>query len=113
VTVTKPAPDRSRLIPALLPRSEGHQFVIYGDSCSGIPNAPHERTFAQVNAVVARLQPPPSFVMFPGDEIAGLTADPTNWPSNGDTGWTSRWRGWIAGRSRCGTPPETTPPTTP
>lgn len=37
-------------ITALLPKSGGHQFVIYGDSCSGIPNTLHERTFAEVNA---------------------------------------------------------------
>lgn len=37
-------------ITALLPKSGGHEFVVYGDSCSGIPNALHERTFAEVNA---------------------------------------------------------------
>ena len=42
------------LIPALLPRSPGHQFVLYADACSGVPGAQHERTFAEVNAVLAR-----------------------------------------------------------
>jgi hypothetical protein len=65
-----PEPIRS-----LLPRGPGHHFVIYGDSCSGIPGAPHEQTFSAVNAVLRRLTPPPEFVLFAGDEIAGLTAD--------------------------------------
>lgn len=62
-------------IPALLPRGQGHQFVLYGDSCSGVPGALHERTFASVNAVVQRLKPQPEFILFPGDEIIGLTPD--------------------------------------
>jgi len=62
-------------IPALVPRGRGHQFVVYGDSCSGVPGGPHERTFACVNAVVRRLQPQPEFILFLGDEIVGLTAD--------------------------------------
>jgi hypothetical protein len=62
-------------IPALRPTSPGHQFVIYGDSCSGVPGALHERTFASVNAVVQRLDPQPGFILFPGDEIIGLTND--------------------------------------
>ena len=62
-------------IPALVPRGRGHQFVVYGDSCSGVPGGPHERTFASVNAVVRRLQPQPEFILFLGDEIVGLTAD--------------------------------------
>ncbi|CAN5372234.1 hypothetical protein BH10CHL1_BH10CHL1_37340 [soil metagenome] len=63
-------------IPALLPRDGmGHQFVCYADSCSGVPQAAHASTFATVNAVVARLQPPPEFICFPGDEIVGLSAD--------------------------------------
>ena len=73
-----PAPPDA--IPALLPRGPGHQFVVYGDSCSGIPGAPHERSFAEVNAVVRRLTPPPGFIVFTGDEIAGrypAVADPS------------------------------------
>ncbi|CAN7769306.1 metallophosphoesterase [Rhizobium leguminosarum] len=63
-------------ITALLPKSGGHQFVMYGDSCSGVPNALHERTFAEVNAIVKRLAPQPGFILFPGDEIIGLTPHP-------------------------------------
>jgi len=63
-------------IPALLPEAgHGHQFVCYADSCSGVPGALHETTFAAVNAIVARLYPPPEFICFPGDEISGLTAN--------------------------------------
>nr|WP_249806735.1 metallophosphoesterase [Bradyrhizobium sp. 1] len=35
----------------------------------------HEKTFASVNAVVQRLKPQPEFILFPGDEIIGLTPD--------------------------------------
>jgi hypothetical protein len=74
-------------IPALLPRGAGHQFVCYADSCSGVPGAPHEATFAAVNAVVRRLRPQPEFICFPGDEIAGLTAD--------DDELRRQWRYWL------------------
>jgi len=62
-------------IPALLPRGPGHQFVAYGDCCSGVPGGPHEVTFAAVNAVLQRLDPPPQFILFPGDHIMGGTED--------------------------------------
>lgn len=75
-------------IPALLPRTEsGHQFVCYADSCSGVPNALHETTFANVNAIVSRLDPPPEFICFPGDEIIGLTAD--------NDALRQQWRHWF------------------
>jgi hypothetical protein len=79
--------DAKASISALLPRGAGHQFVIYGDACSGIPGAPHERAFAQINAVIARLAPPPDFVIFPGDEIAGLTGDAE--------ALEAQWRHWL------------------
>lgn len=81
----RPAGDRS--IPALLPRGQGHQFVLYGDACSGVAGAPHERTFASVNAAVRRLTPSPEFILFLGDEIAGYTAD-------ADT-LRQQWRYWL------------------
>lgn len=62
-------------IRAWLPRGEGHQFVVYSDACSGVAGAPHEATFASVNAIVSRLGPAPEFICFPGDEVIGLTAD--------------------------------------
>jgi hypothetical protein len=74
-------------VAALLPRGPGHQFVVYGDSCSGIAGAPHEKTFASVNVVVQRLDPPPQFIAFLGDEIAGLTAD------RGEL--EAQWRHWL------------------
>ncbi|MBX3069032.1 MAG: metallophosphoesterase [Thermomicrobiales bacterium] len=67
----------SPAIPALVPAGEhGHQFVCYADCCSGIPGRGNVERFAAVNAVLKRLDPPPEFICFPGDEIQGLTADP-------------------------------------
>ena len=74
-------------IPSLLPRGPGHQFVVYADACSGVAGALHERTFAEVNAVLRRLSPQPEFILFPGDEIAGLVADPA--------ALRAQWRHWL------------------
>ena len=74
-------------IPSLSPKGPGHKFVIYGDSCSGVPGALHEKTFASVNAVVQRLQPQPEFILFPGDEVIGLT-------TNADA-LRAQWRHWL------------------
>ena len=74
-------------IPALNPRGRGHRFVFYGDACSGVPGALHEQTFAATNAVVRRIAPPPEFVIFPGDEVIGLTADPDQ--------LRAQWRHWL------------------
>lgn len=74
-------------IKALLPKPGGHQFVLYGDSCSGVAGALHERTFASVNAVLRRLEPQPQFILFPGDEIIGLTAD--------EASLRAQWRHWF------------------
>lgn len=74
-------------VQSLLPRGAGHHFVLYGDSCSGIPGQPHEATFAVINAVVRGLRPPPEFILFLGDEIAGLTA-------NADE-LRAQWRYWL------------------
>ena len=74
-------------LPALLPRGPGHQFVVYGDSCSGIAGTAHEQTFASVNAIVRRLDPPPEFIAFLGDEVAGLTADRSELEA--------QWRHWL------------------
>lgn len=79
----QPAP-----IPALLPRDErGHQFVCYADSCSGVPGAPHAELLAAVNRVVARLEPAPEFICFPGDEIIGLVGSPEQ--------LRAQWRYWF------------------
>lgn len=74
-------------IPALLPRGQGHQFVFYGDACSGVAGALHERTFAKVNASVRRLASSPEFIVFLGDEIAGYTPDAD--------GLRRQWRHWL------------------
>lgn len=71
----------------MTPRGPGHRFTIYGDACSGLPGALHERTFAAVNAVVARLDPAPEFILFPGDEITGLTRD--------EAALRAQWRHWF------------------
>ena len=81
----RPAPGRS--IPALLPRGQGHQFVFYGDACSGVAGALHERTFAGVNSAVRRLAPSPEFILFLGDEIAGYAAD--------SEALRRQWRHWL------------------
>lgn len=82
------------MIPAILPRGPGHHFVLYGDSCSGIPGHQHQGTFAAVNAAVRQVVPPPEFILFPGDEVAGLTADPdalrAQWRH-----WLDREMGWL------------------
>ena len=62
-------------IPVMEAGADGHRFVVYGDSCSGIPGAVHEATFRQVNQVVRALAKQPQFICFPGDEIMGLSAD--------------------------------------
>ncbi len=72
---------------ALQPRGPGHLFVVYGDSCSGIAGALHERTFASVNAVLRRLSPAPEFILFLGDEISGLTPDAD--------ALRAQWRHWL------------------
>lgn len=74
-------------LPAVVPRGPGHRFVFYGDACSGQPGALHEGTFAAVNAVVRRLDPLPEFIVFPGDEITGLTRD--------EAALRAQWRHWF------------------
>src|SRR5262245_2946762 len=74
-------------IPALCPRGTGHQFLVYGDACSGIPGARHEQTFAEVNAIVRRLDPSPEFIVFAGDEISGLTPNRHR--------LLAQWRHWL------------------
>ena len=80
-------PDAASNIPALRPRGQGHQFLVYGDSCSGVPGAPHAATFASINAVARRLDPGPEFIAFLGDEVIGLTAD--------EATLRAQWRHWL------------------
>ena len=74
-------------IAALTPEGPGHQFVFYGDACSGVPAAPHEASFAATNAVLRRLSPGPEFIVFASDEIVGLTAD--------EAALRAQWRHWL------------------
>ncbi len=60
-------------IPAFTPRGPGHQFVLYGDSCAGIAGHLHSENLRRVNDVVMRLGPSPEFIIYPGDEVIGLT----------------------------------------
>ncbi len=62
-------------IRAIKAKTGGRQFVVYGDSCSGVAGARHEGTFGQVNDMIRALDTPPQFICFPGDEIMGLTTD--------------------------------------
>ena len=52
-------PTPSQRLPVLQAQPGGHQSVMYGDSCSGIPGAPHESRFRQVNDVLRALAPLP------------------------------------------------------
>ena len=61
--------------------------MVYGDACSGVPDALHASTFAAVNAVVRRLEPAPDFIVFPGDEVIGLTRD--------EAALREQWRHWF------------------
>jgi hypothetical protein len=77
----------NHLIQALVPYAGvGHQFVCYADCCSGISDAPHAKAFAAVNKVVARLEPQPEFICFPGDEIQGLVTNAERLRNNGGIG---------------------------
>ena len=72
---------------ALLPAGSGHQFAFYGDCCSGIPGGRFESNFARVNAALQELDPPPDFIVFLGDHIAGA-------PGDADS-LRGQWRHWL------------------
>ena len=72
--------------------------MIYGDACSGVPGGVHEQTFASVNAVIRRLVPEPEFVIFPGDEIIGLTPSPEELRRQWRY-WLDQEMGWLDRRS--------------
>src|ERR1051325_9934846 len=67
---------QSQAIPALLPRKlDGHQFVVYADSCSGVPESARGKNLAAVNSMLRRIEPQPDFICFPGDHINGGLKD--------------------------------------
>ncbi|MEM9106210.1 MAG: metallophosphoesterase [Pseudomonadota bacterium] len=76
-----------KAIPSLCPVKDGHQFVLYGDSCSGVPKAPAETTLSALNKVIGRLSRTPEFCIFAGDEIIGLTGD--------ERSLLSQWQHWL------------------
>lgn len=77
----------SQSIPALLPCKEGIQFVVYGDSCSGVRGTANTLAHERVASVIARFDPAPEMVIFPGDEIVGLTDDAD--------ALRAQWRHWF------------------
>lgn len=83
-------------ITAIMPRGKDLQFVFYGDSCSGIQNGRHEETHAEINRIVRAIEPPPDFILFPGDEIIGLVSSESElmrqWAYwfNTETAWLDR-----------------------
>ena len=85
-------------IRALVPRDQqGHHFVLYSDSTSGSPGSPSARNLQAVNAVVARIQPQPEFVAFPGDAIVGVTADYDELRRQWDYWYNSEMK-WLEGK---------------
>ena len=71
------ASDIHSPIPGLVPDGPGgHQFVVYGDCCSGSPGTAHEGNFAANNAVIAALEPAPELIVLAGDAIMAMTDDP-------------------------------------
>lgn len=94
---SSPKSDASAQIAALLPGGPGHQFVIYGDACSGQAGTPHEQNFSGINDVIRRLEPSPEFILFAGDEIAGLTASPDELRAQWRH-WLDEEMGWLQGR---------------
>jgi hypothetical protein len=74
-------------VTALVLQGGGHQFVFYGDCCSGIPGGRFEGNFAKVNTTLQRLSPPPEFILFLGDHITGQPADAD--------GLRRQWRRWL------------------
>lgn len=62
----------------LIPRTpDGHQSVVLADACSGKKSSRSERwdkvagIFANLSAMIQRLEPPPEFLCFAGDAIWG------------------------------------------
>ena len=67
---------KRQAIPCLRAGEGGHQFVVYGDSCSGMAGARNEANLSEVNAAIEALDAQPDFICFLGDEIMGLASDP-------------------------------------
>ncbi|WP_419912162.1 metallophosphoesterase family protein [Hoeflea sp.] len=72
---TFPVESERVSIQSLVPVGDGHQFIVYGDSCSGVPGAAHEATLAKINTAISHMSARPEFIAFLGDEIIGLVND--------------------------------------
>lgn len=64
-----------------------YKFVIYGDSCSGVPNTNHANTLSKINTLIEEKAEEIDFVIFPGDEIIGLT--------NNEKKLRDQWDYWL------------------
>lgn len=85
----------SDLIPALIPHDpDGHQFVAYGDCCSGIRGGGSEKIFAAVNDVVRRLMPQPDFYCWLGDSLADSREEAAELRAEWDY-WLNVEMGWL------------------
>ena len=84
--------DRIRILRPSQPG--GHQFVIYADSCSGVPNTQNAHNLATINQVIQRLETAPEFICFPGDEIIGLTNNESNLRHQWDY-WLNHEMAWL------------------
>ena len=71
----------------IFPEKNGHHFVIFGDSCSGIPGLTHESNLSLINGVLQNLEEKPQFIIFTGDEITGLT--------NNEQDLRRQWDYWL------------------
>ncbi|MCJ8329044.1 MAG: metallophosphoesterase, partial [Lentisphaeria bacterium] len=72
---------------ALTPQPGGHQFVFYGDCCSGLSGGPFESNFSRVNAALQNLHPEPDFIIFLGDHIMGTYAEKQSFEE--------QWNYWL------------------
>jgi len=82
-------------IQAILPRENiGHQFVVFADSCAGVPDQINSNNLADVCNSIKKIDPLPEFICFPGDEIEGLTNDERKLNQQWDH-WLNREMSWI------------------
>jgi hypothetical protein len=78
----------------ILPFKKSHHFVIYGDSCSGIPGSLHESNLASINDILKNNKKKPQFILFPGDEIVGLTNNEKSLKKQWDY-WLNKEMNWV------------------
>ena len=92
------AQEQPPAIPALLPRDPtGRHFLLYSDCCSGVPGTAVSANLAAVNRMVARIDPSPEFIAFPGDAVRGYTEDYGELRRQWDY-WLGTEMAWVAQR---------------